>query len=993
GHTINWTPLHNNTTPHLETLPTYPFQHEHFWLEPSTRQGDPASLGLDSFRHPWLGAVTAVADGDGHLLTGRLSLAEQPWLADHAVFGTVLAPGTGLLELAWAAAAEVGAAHVVELTIAEPLLLPEAGNVRLQIAVGPSDGDGRRTLSVHSRREDTQSDWTCHGTGTLADEPSFQEGAPQPEFSELAQWPVEGAESVDPVAFYERLRAQGLEYGPAFQGVTDLRRRGTSAYATVRLPEGLDASDYGVHPALLDAALQSLAAVRTDDVEPGGVLLPFEWSAAELHRVGSTELRVRADWDQDTAEARIWVADATGSPVAHARLQARTATAEQIRAGRPVEHLYRVDLQAVPLPGTPVDGSRSWVLGGEGELSTALGAHQVPDLDALFALLEGDSTAPPARLVIDATAPYEGGGGVKAGAREEDGGKYGDEFGVAADAVHEASALALETLRRLLAEERLADTDLVWATRRATGEDVRDLTHAPLWGMVRVARNEHPDRSIRLLDLGDDADDLNALPRALSLGAEPEVVVRQGTPYVPRLIRVEAVQAEAPRLDPEGTVLITGGTGELGRQIALHLVQEYGAHHLVLTSRQGPEAPGTSGLAAQLRELGAESVDVHACDITDPQQTEHLITTLERPLTAVFHLAGILDDGLLTSQTPQRLATVLAPKVDGALHLHHLTTHHPLTAFVLFSSAAGTLGGPGQSTYAAANTYLDALAHHRHTQNLPATSLSWGLWQQAGHGLTAHLGTPELNRMRRQGITALTTTQALTLLDTAMRSERPHVVPVRLDLSALHREQDRGGDIPTLFRSLVRARLRRADEAEHTPDALRDRLLALPEADRPEAVTELVRREVATVLGISDATSIGAQQVLKDLGIDSLMAVEVRRRLSTATGVALPATLAFDHPTPTAITGLVLDRLELGGARASASAPRVTKDQISELADLLRSSTPQLLESEGLVSRFFDLQAALAKTAATPGEPEVDIEDSSQEDLLEFLDRKFGVGK
>ncbi|MET9820002.1 polyketide synthase dehydratase domain-containing protein, partial [Streptomyces sp. NPDC006355] len=449
--------------------------------------------------------------------------------------------------------------HVDELTIAEPLALPETGNVRLQITIGEADTEGRRDITIHSRREDTQSEWTCHATGVLggdADKDGARSAAEQPEFAELAQWALSDAEAVDVDAFYERFEAQGLSYGPAFRGITGLWRRGGSAFALVRLPEGLDESEFGVHPALLDAALQSLAAVRTEDPASQSVLLPFEWSAAQLHRTGATELRVRADWDQESAEAHIRVADASGTPVAEARLKARLATVEQIRAGRPIEHLYQVALQPVPLPGVSADAARVRVLGGTGELAGVLGASRVADLDELFAQLQQDDVLP-ALLVVDATPEH---------------GTDSDP----AHAAHEASAFALDVLRRTFDEPRLAATELVWVTRRAYGEGAQDLAHAPLWGMARVARNEYPDRGIRLVDLGGDRADLDVLARAMCLAGEPEVVVRDGAPYVPRLVRVEAAESAAPAFDPDATVLITGGTGELGSQLATHLVREHG---------------------------------------------------------------------------------------------------------------------------------------------------------------------------------------------------------------------------------------------------------------------------------------------------------------------------------------------------------------------------------------------------------------------------------
>ncbi|MFD4483513.1 beta-ketoacyl reductase, partial [Streptomyces sp. NPDC058471] len=376
------------------------------------------------------------------------------------------------------------------------------------------------------------------------------------------------------------------------------------------------------------------------------VVLPFEWTNAHLHATHSTELRVHITLNDAQSSAALLATDPAGNLVASGTLALREATREQIRGNRNADHLYRVDFVAPPSldESDDADEDTLWVLGAEGVISRALGAEAeaVSDLAAALAGL-GDDEVPPARIVVDATDSVP-----------------------ATDpaAVRGATARSLEQIQALLSEERLAATELVWVTRLAVGEGAQDLAHAPLWGLVRSARAEHADRSLRLVDLGEEPDDLEELAHALSVRGEPEIAVRDGEVRVARLIRARATDTTAtqpPRLDPEGTVLITGGTGELGRQIAHHLVQEHGAHHLVLTSRQGPDHPDTPELITQLREQGAQTVDIRACDITDPQQTEQLITTLERPLTAVFHLAGILDDGLLTSQTPQRLATVLAP--------------------------------------------------------------------------------------------------------------------------------------------------------------------------------------------------------------------------------------------------------------------------------------------------------------------------------------------
>ncbi|MFI0408239.1 SDR family NAD(P)-dependent oxidoreductase [Actinomadura sp. 3N508] len=420
------------------------------------------------------------------------------------------------------------------------------------------------------------------------------------------------------------------------------------------------------------------------------------------------------------------------------------------------------------------------------------------------------------------------------------------------DVVAEAHATAHRVLTAV--QDWLAGDDdrpLAIVTRHAIAtepdEDV-DLTTAPAWGLVRSAQTENPGRFV-IVDT--DTDDPDAVRRALATG-EPRVAIRAGRLLAPRIVRTPA--PEPGTLDPDGTVLITGGSGTLGTLVARHLLDHHGCRHLLLVSRRPAEA-----------FAGDPRVTVAACDVADRAALAAVLAAVpaEHPLTAVIHTAGTVDDATVTAQTAEGVDRVLRPKADAAWHLHELAGG--VGAFVLFSSLAGTTGGPGQANYAAANTFLDALAHHRRSRGLAAVSLAWGHWAEAS-GLTGHLGEADLARLRRAGITPMPTAQALALFDAALGGGDPLLIPARLDLRA---------------KPVVRA------TAAGGPVA----------ATRP-ALLDLVRAQVATVLGHQSAAGVEVTRPFRDLGFDSLTALELRNRLAAATGLRLSPTLVFDFPTP-----------------------------------------------------------------------------------------------
>ncbi|WP_433335343.1 type I polyketide synthase [Spirillospora sp. CA-294931] len=440
-----------------------------------------------------------------------------------------------------------------------------------------------------------------------------------------------------------------------------------------------------------------------------------------------------------------------------------------------------------------------------------------------------------------------------------------------------------------LADDRYADATLVVVTRGAVATDTPDLVTAPVWGLVRSAQSENPGRFV-LVDLDDDEASLRALPSVV--GTEPRLAVRKGTILGQRLTRARPAP-DAHVWDPDGTVLITGASGTLGGLVARHLVAEHGVRNLLLVSRSG-DAPALDA-----------NVTVAACDVADE---DALASVLEgHRVTTVVHAAGVLDDGVIGSLTPERLDRVLRAKVDAALNLHRLL---PDARLILFSSSAALFGGPGQGNYAAANTFLNALARHRRARGLPAVALGWGYWAQTS-GLVEHLDQAELEqRLARDGIKPLSSEEGLALFDAALAAPDPVLLPMRLDLATLRGKAASGALIP-LLRGLVRTPVRRVvDETAPTGGpTLKERLAALPEDERDQALLDTVCGIAAAALGHGSASDIPPGRPFKELGVDSLASVQLRNRLADATGVRLRATLVFDFPTPEAIAGHVRDRL------------------------------------------------------------------------------------
>jgi acyl transferase domain-containing protein/acyl carrier protein len=945
GVPVDWPVFYAGSGARRVELPTYAFQRERYWVAPVTGAGELAVAGLGRLEHPVLAAAVPVGDRDEWVFTGRLSQETAPWTRDHAIFGMVIVPGAALVELALAAGAQTGSPVVEELVLEAPLILHDGAQVQVQVTVAEADDDGRREVAIYSRPEAAGADGareaTCHARGMLAVEA-------EPVAAWPSEWPPAGAEPVAVDSLYGRLAEAGYDYGPLFQGLRAAWRDGDLLYTEVALPEDAGGEGFGIHPALFDAALhggllEKDAGSATD--------LPFSWSGVRLGYGGGSRVRVRirparrstlrVDVVDEAGEAVVAVDAITVRPVDPAQLEA----VRQAGSGS----LFTVDWSPVT-PGAQ-NAAGPLRVASLGELA---GVDRFEDLDALErALADG---APTPDVVVAA---------ISGPAEQQD----------AAEAARAVAEHTLELLQRWLGNERLADARLVVVTRLGIGvlDEAPDLAQAPVWGMVRSAQSEHPGRFV-LVDLDDEGDELDW--GWLIRLDEPQLAVRDGRLLAPRLARKSAASAgaELPP-DPDGTVLITGGTGGLGAVFARHLAKAHGARRLLLVSRRGPDAAGAAELVGELEALGCEA-RVAACDVSDRDQLAGLIGSLDHPLTAVVHAAGVLDDGVIESLTPEQVERVMRPKVDAALHLHELTADLELSAFVLFSSVAALVGSPGQANYAAANAALDALAQKRQAEGLPGSSLAWGLWAEAG-GMSGGLDETDLARLERMGVKPLSTDLGLELFDQAQRLDAALLAPVRLDLGAL-RTQARAGMLPALLRGLVRAPARRAE----ADASLAQRLAGVQEGDRERVVLQLVQAQVAAVLGHALPGAIDPGRAFNELGFDSLAAVELRNRLTQASGVRLPSTLVFDHPTSAAVAQLLLS--QVGGG--DAPEPPI-EQELAKLERMLATATAG--EKKRVARRLRRLLTGISAGAEQRTSARIEAATTADE-VLQLIDAEYG---
>jgi acyl transferase domain-containing protein/NAD(P)-dependent dehydrogenase (short-subunit alcohol dehydrogenase family)/thioesterase domain-containing protein len=826
GGTVDWPAMWRPHEPQRVSLPGYAFERERHWLDAEpTHKHAPARPS--SGRYALAGQRVDLRGGS--CLHGLdIGPQIQPYLEHHAVYGRLVVPGSFYLALLVAVAESHWPDRALELRDVEfirAIAFDHRNDARqLHVELEPRPGEEGFAAELFTIVDGQRVE---HCRAKLA---------PTDEHASVPLGVPGQASNRDMSGLAQLLARVDIEWGPRWWWLESVERIDEhSVLGSFEPAAGVVTDDAPLPCALIDNSfgLQSFADHFFADPNDSTPRLPFcverlVWYGERTN--ASLAALTLVEQASDASICDIVYADRHGRPLAHLEgFTTRRAPRERLLRASVGADLYRVEWRAV------------------GPVSTG---HARPAVVALALL---DPVASPT---------------------------------IAAEQLQ-------ANLQTWLRDARLADTRLAILTCRAIevrpGEGVADLNHAPAWGMARALMAEHPERRITLVDLDHVPTSLVELSGVL-MTDEAQLALRDGEWLIPQLARAPSV---TDRLQPgwhrNHTVLITGGTGELGSRLAQHLVDVHGVQRLVLLSRRGPAAPNAQQLRTSLAAAGAQ-VEIVAGDVGDRETLRALLDSFpaEAPLSAVFHLAGVVADGLVDDLHPERIERVFHPKIDGAVHLDELTRARDLAAFVLFSSASGTLGNAGQSNYAGANACLDALASARKAAGHPALSLAFGPWAVAG--MAASLAPTVLAQMRRRGVAPLSMEAGFAQLDVALARPEPTIV-------AIHLELERMDAPPSMLRELAtRHTTRQASTAEPTSEPIAARLAALPEDRRRSFVLDLVRRELAGVLDL-DLAHVQPDHEFSRLGLDSLTAIELRNRLVRLTGANVTSTSCFEHPT------------------------------------------------------------------------------------------------
>ncbi len=899
----DWTKVRDGVPARRVDLPTYAFQRVRHWVPEAVS----TPVSREGRLHPLVHRRLTSPAIAGHVYESTISAADPAFLGDHRLFGAAVVPATAHLEAALAAVSDAfgpGSRQLEQVQLEHALLLPDGAARQVQVVLQPA-ADGRVRFAVHALEG---AEWRRHATGSVL--LAAPAGMPDVDVEQLRS---DAGEAFDIAAFYEAATTSGMEYGPAFRTLQDVvTGPGWSlGHLSVSGPRR-DLDHLTVHPALLDGALQLLGSLeRPEGADDGSVHVPVSIGTYRALAAAGESVWARAHWRDATGSvlrADVDLFDDAGRPVAVVqdialrRVDPAIIAAEVHRltaATRAVDDfLYDVAWQALDDTAPAADVSGRWlVVTDDDALAPALAAE----------LTAATATAPELARPEDletllATVGPHSWGGVVASFRTAP----SDPLGV------DTVARLLRTAQALLASgTRLDDGGRFWlvttGSRTTATEDApADVVQAALWGFADSLAAEEPQLRVGAIDLAagrGPGDAAQELVHAVSVARdEDRIAVRDGGLFVARLDHAGPgpESGTAPTLDRDGTYLVTGGLGGLGLAAARSLVAQ-GARHLVLVGRREPDAATVEALES-LRTAGAEVV-VRPADVGDRAAVAALLDSVRAtlpPLRGVVHAAGVLDDGTVRNLDAQRLERALRPKLGGALHLDELTGQDDLTHFVVYSSAASLLGSAGQANYAAANAGLDALAHRRRALGRPGLSIDWGPWSEVG--MAARLSDIDRQRIVGSGLGLIDPDTGDRIFGELLSRPTGQVGVLDADWAQLVRRQ---ATVPPLLQRLVSG-----DGAAHgTGRDVAVRLEGLAGSDRRLALRDLVRGLVADVLGLSSDDVADDDQTFPELGLDSLMAVDLVNRLQRSLGVELESTAALELTTVTKMVGRLAELL------------------------------------------------------------------------------------
>lgn len=926
GVELDWPAIHRREMRFPVSVPTYPFARDRHWVAPRA-VGLPRRAAARAAGDSWLGERLRSPLPEQQF--EAVVSDAQPSFSGHQLFGKVVVPAAAYVSRVVEAASSLGvtALEFGDLLFSRPLLPTSSGSFS-HLVLKPNESGWNFEITSRKAGEDSGA-WVLHASGTVRG----LEAAP----ATASDVRLDADSLQDGSLFYRAHAALGYDLSPDFRWLERVWSQPAERIGELRPLETAGSS--GLPAGWLDSCLQLAAHLGEEHgLSQDEIWMPIAIDTVRLRPLPRDEkLLCRARLagvgkDDLIAQVMVVAGGATVMELEGVRLKkvprARIVGNEPQRVATDAYQLEWAAAEPAAAEQAATEVRREgWIVLSRGdELGAAL-ASELENLGEELAVVTPGETfrvrgkdyelAPERlheyrRLLADALQRFPKCRGI---IHLWGAGPDHDWTGLDGSALEREQQLGVASLigvARALTELRLEDPPKIWGVTRAAQSVSADdpaggLLGAPVWGAGRVLAREHAELWGGLIDLGTD-DATKAAERLIdeiwSMSRTPEVALRDGKRLVPRL--VPRSLTASVRLDPASTYLVTGGLGPLGLHVARLLV-ERGARRLVLASRSVPKS-----IDADIRELQESGTTVLTAplDVTDEESLAALFDRLEKtgnPIRGIVHAAGVLDDAPALELDPERVARVMAPKALGALALHRVVGSRPLDFFVLFSSVAGLIGNEGQLAYAAGNAFLDCFAQQRARRGLPTTSVSWGPWQ--GAGMAEH-SAEQLHR--RWGLVALEPRKAVEFLGRVLDGEHAHVTVLAVDAEQVQARAD-----GTLLGSIAPKRAPQSSVHGVTPDALKNVFAAPPHARR-ERLARHVKSMLAEVLGTAALADASEHQRLEDLGMDSLLAMDLARALQSSLKMTLPSRLLFDHPTAGALIGYLARALRLGDTEPAA---------------------------------------------------------------------------